>query len=262
MLLWFAHACAGAAPDEPGDEPDPVTAAATPIPSEALELVPRLAPEQLEASELRDGRLEQCVDGTACPKTSLAAYDPATARWLVLDVRRSLGEAPRPAWLGVASPGDERALVPRGSAGSTITRALAPYGDLRIAPDIVDAHAKIGLWFGAQVPLVRFGAWCLYIESGGLDRTVDSVHLFDCDGGANHVLATRPSCRGPIDEAGCRQLRDEAMCTETATSLSISSVRRSPDHSSLLIQGHAGPPDHPDAGPFHWVVALPELART
>jgi hypothetical protein len=175
------------------------------------------------------------------------AFDASSQRWLVRQLDAEPGEAAHTAFFGFASAaGDSQADLP------DTEQSLDAFA---VTPNLVRASADIALTLGMETPLVRIGEdELLYVEMETSGRArlyvaVPSTH-------AVRMLGERHFAPGPFDAEECARDAASDLCERMAPTLSIVAVHRAPDASSLVILGHAGPPDHPSSGPWHWVVAL------
>lgn len=224
------------------------------LPAEARALLADLAPVAPREANL-DPSAACTRQPVTLPRESTAAYDATHRRWVVVDVSLEPGEEPAISWFGVATPIGEESLDTGAVTPAALCHALSAQSALVATPDLIDAVAEQNYALGTAHPLIRFGSWLLYANtSSGAD---DALHLFRATDDAHHVIATRPASCGPVDHAGCAAQPGSVACTAIRAWLTISAVRRAPDGTSLLVQGYVGPPDHPSAGPFHWVAALP-----
>lgn len=246
-LVVLSTGCASV-PPRAGAAAGPSTA---PIPDEARDL---LGAMEREPPGARDVDLLAACDaaGTPAIRDSGALYDRARGRWVIADVGHEPGEPPRVSWFGVATPLAEEAF---GATPPEGCRALGSRADLVVAPNLVAAHADSLHALGVSRSLVQVGGWFLFADTRS--EPLDELRAFRAGGEDHHVLATRPAATTPVEggerRAGSRGAADRGSMRAW---IGITAVRRAPDGSSLLVQGYRGPPDHPGAGPLHWVIPL------
>jgi hypothetical protein len=148
-ILALCAACTSSAPRQLAARETPAHGGSG-IPGDALALVSTLVPITHDAE----------LDG------STPRYARSTARWRLADVAYEPGEEPYVTWRGTVSiAGDD-------------TSPIAAADAVPIA-DAVDSRAEVGHALGATTPLVRIGAWFLFLKSDG---GYDTVHLFDAEG--------------------------------------------------------------------------------
>ena len=230
------------------------------LPLRASELLAQLEPTKERSRSVSVG--QTCGNGESpLPLESTGAFDRRHARWVVVDVEKDLGEPARIVWAGFvpASPSSAGPAPATRAIDSTSShsfcRTIAANADLIDTPNLVEANALEHFALGAASSLVRFDSWLLYADTS--TGTDDALHIFRANGRDHAVVARKTAMVGALDEAACRAERySEITCTEMRAWLSIMAVRRAPDGSSLLVQGHAGPADHARSGAFHWVVPL------
>jgi hypothetical protein len=225
-----------------------------PLPERASAMVDQLRPTEVRSVRSIAGA---CDDGSTLELKSTGAFDRRSARWVVVDVEHDLGEPPRIKWAGFVpvSGEEEEVRASRAEPPTSICSALTRDADLVDTPDLVDANAFEHYATGAASSLVRFDSWLLYL--GESEHGDDALHLFRPGGDDHTVIMRRPARIGAFQVTACRRGdAPDTSCSPFRAYLGITAVRRAPDRRSLLVQGHAGPPGHAYAGPFHWVVPL------
>lgn len=166
-----------------------------------------------------------------------AAFDESTGRWLVADYEEEPGERPSLRFFGFV--GDEGEVVVD----------ERPLTDLRPCANLVSEASRTAYAMGGLVPLVRLEERLLYITADPSGHA--RAFLVDPSDGSLVRLGEK-SFPDALHPASCPGLADCAL----PFTVSLHSVQRSPDRSSLLLQGTAGPPDHPASGPWHWRIAV------
>lgn len=280
----IAHAEAAPPPEE-----DRAQATASPDPLDALIMglePPEPASSAASATRAPRTLAEALVGCTAnpaedeyCAMTSVAAFDAATSRWIVLDIDVSEG-GPESAWLGVVTPSEEEVvyqgnLTPRRLAAAR--RALTSQrSSLPLATNLVNERSVVEFSINAYAPLASLSGpldgWLVQLETVvDLDHPEHVLRLIRRSSREAIELARRAAPRTSCDGDGfyCEAHEDEP-CTEDelraedrlcVQPFGIDRVWLSSDRATLLVGGTMQVAGHGGYPPFHWVVELPATVR-